>query len=67
MVLLTIVAARATEPLEFKIGYLRTEKPRVAISLVQVPAENNGVAGAQVAINDNNTTGKFLDQHFTLR
>jgi ABC transporter substrate binding protein (PQQ-dependent alcohol dehydrogenase system) len=66
VVLLMIVAARATEPLEFKIGYLRTEKPRVAISLVQVPAENNGVAGAQAAINDNNTTGKFLDQHFTL-
>jgi ABC transporter substrate binding protein (PQQ-dependent alcohol dehydrogenase system) len=66
VILLTIVAARATEPLEFKIGYLRTEKPRVAISLVQVPAENNGVAGAQAAINDNNTTGKFLDQHFTL-
>src|SRR5271166_4431694 len=30
VILLTIVAARATEPLEFKIGYLRTEKPRVA-------------------------------------
>jgi ABC transporter substrate binding protein (PQQ-dependent alcohol dehydrogenase system) len=64
--LLTIVAAHADEPLEFKIGYLRVEKPRAAISLVQVPAENNGVAGAQAAINDNNTTGKFLDQHFTL-
>ena len=66
VVLLTIAAARATELLEFKIGYLRLEKPRAAISLVQVPAENNGVAGAQAAINDNNTTGKFLDQHFTL-
>jgi ABC transporter substrate binding protein (PQQ-dependent alcohol dehydrogenase system) len=66
VVVLTIVAARSAEPLEFKIGYLRIEKPRVAISLVQVPAENNGVAGAQAAINDNNTTGKFLDQHFTL-
>jgi ABC transporter substrate binding protein (PQQ-dependent alcohol dehydrogenase system) len=66
VVFLTIVAAHAAEPLEFKIGYLRVEKPRAAISLVQVPAENNGVAGAQAAINDNNTTGKFLDQHFTL-
>ena len=30
------------------------------------PADNDGVAGAHLAIDDNNTTGKFLNQHFTL-
>ncbi|HEY4987665.1 MAG TPA: ABC transporter substrate-binding protein, partial [Bradyrhizobium sp.] len=36
------------------------------LSLVAVPADNDGVAGAHLAIEDNNTTGKFLNQHFTL-
>src|SRR5262249_44775849 len=30
------------------------------------PANNDGIAGAQLAINDNNTTGRFLNQHFSL-
>ena len=33
---------------------------------MEQPAENNGVAGVKLAIEDNNTTGKFLNQHFTL-
>ena len=36
------------------------------LSLVEQPAENDGMAGARLAIEDNNTTGKFLNQHFTL-
>ena len=32
----------------------------------QQPADNDGIAGARLAIEDNNTTGKFLNQHFTL-
>ena len=36
------------------------------MSLVELPAENDGLAGARLAIEDNNTTGKFLNQHFTL-
>jgi ABC transporter substrate binding protein (PQQ-dependent alcohol dehydrogenase system) len=36
------------------------------LSLVQQPADNDGLAGARLAIEDNNTTGKFLNQHFTL-
>jgi ABC transporter substrate binding protein (PQQ-dependent alcohol dehydrogenase system) len=54
------------EPLSIKIGYLgRTEK-KAAISLIDVPPDNNGVAGAHLALEDNNTTGKFLNQHFSL-
>jgi ABC transporter substrate binding protein (PQQ-dependent alcohol dehydrogenase system) len=59
-------AAKATDPIDFKIGYLRATKPRTAISLVEVPPENNGLAGAQAAIADNNTTGGFLGQRFSL-
>jgi len=59
-------AAKATDPIDFKIGYLRVIKPRTAISLVEVPPVNNGLAGAQAAIADNNTTGQFLGQRFSL-
>jgi ABC transporter substrate binding protein (PQQ-dependent alcohol dehydrogenase system) len=36
------------------------------LSLVQQAASNDGIDGARLAIEDNNTTGKFLNQHFTL-
>ena len=32
----------------------------------QQPADNDGVAGARLAIEDNNTTGRFQNQHFSL-
>ncbi|HEY7298041.1 MAG TPA: ABC transporter substrate-binding protein [Xanthobacteraceae bacterium] len=51
---------------EIKIGYLHGAKPKPSLSLMQMPAGNEGVAGARLAINDNNTTGKFLDQQFSL-
>ena len=65
---LSVVAthALAAEPLEIGIGYLRHAGVKSTLSLVQQPADNDGVAGALLAIEDNNTTGKFLNQHFTL-
>jgi ABC transporter substrate binding protein (PQQ-dependent alcohol dehydrogenase system) len=51
---------------EIKVGYLRRTEPKAALSLIQIPAANDGLAGAQLAINDNNTTGKFLNQQFAL-
>src|SRR3954468_13500164 len=56
----------SADPVEIKIGYLRGPQPKTTISLLDIPPENNGVAGAQLAINDNNTTGKFLNQRFSL-
>jgi ABC transporter substrate binding protein (PQQ-dependent alcohol dehydrogenase system) len=56
----------AAETTEIRIAYLRHPAPRTAISLVEVPAANDGLAGAQLAVDDNNTTGKFLNQHFVL-
>lgn len=54
------------EPAKIAIGYLRAYAPRLALSLLDVPPENDGIAGANAGIDDNNTTGKFLNQDFTL-
>jgi ABC transporter substrate binding protein (PQQ-dependent alcohol dehydrogenase system) len=66
-VCLTAAHARAAEPVEVGIGYLGQAGVRSTLSLVQQPADNDGIAGAHLAIEDNNTTGKFLNQHFTLQ
>ena len=57
-------AAKAV--VETRIGYLRAYEPQLALSVLNVPPRDEGVAGANVAIDDNNTTGKFLGQSFTL-
>jgi ABC transporter substrate binding protein (PQQ-dependent alcohol dehydrogenase system) len=36
------------------------------LSLLDLPPADDGVAGARLAINDNTTTGRFLQQEFTL-
>jgi ABC transporter substrate binding protein (PQQ-dependent alcohol dehydrogenase system) len=59
-------AAAGADGTEIKIGYLHAVRPKTAISLIEVPAENDGVAGARLAIDDNNTTGQFLGQRFVL-
>jgi ABC transporter substrate binding protein (PQQ-dependent alcohol dehydrogenase system) len=56
----------SADPAEIKLGYLRRIESKTRLSLLDIPAENNGIAGAQLAIDDNNTTGKFLNQHFSL-
>ena len=56
----------AADPIEIGIGYLARAGVKPKLSLVELPAENDGLAGARLAIEDNNTTGKFLNQHFTL-
>ena len=45
---------------------LRQEHPRETISIVDIPAADDFVAGAELAMADNNTTGKFLDQSFAI-
>ncbi len=51
---------------DVRIGYLRAYEPQLALSVLDIPPRDEGVAGANVAINDNNTTGKFLGQTFAL-
>jgi ABC transporter substrate binding protein (PQQ-dependent alcohol dehydrogenase system) len=52
--------------LEIKIGYLREAPSRIRISLIDIPAANDGLAGAQLGTEDDNATGRFLNQHYTL-
>ena len=59
-------SALAADPVQIGVGYLGVAGTRSTLSLVEQPAENDGVAGARLAIEDNNTTGKFLNQRFTL-
>src|SRR3982074_979725 len=59
-------SALAADPAEFGNGLLHRAGVKPTLSLVEQPSENDGLAGARLAIEDNNTTGKFLKQHFTL-
>jgi ABC transporter substrate binding protein (PQQ-dependent alcohol dehydrogenase system) len=56
----------AADPAEIGIGFLRRATVKPTLSLVEQPAADDGIAGARLAIDDNNTTGKFLNQHFAL-
>src|SRR6202022_2834816 len=58
--------ALAADPVDIGIGYLRHAGVRSTLSLIAQPADNDGIDGARLAIEDNNTTGKFLNQRFTL-
>jgi ABC transporter substrate binding protein (PQQ-dependent alcohol dehydrogenase system) len=54
------------DPLEVEVGVLRVENSRETISILDIPAADDFVAGAKLAMTDNNTTGKFLDQSFSI-
>ena len=56
----------AAEALKVPIGYIGRAERIETISLLDLPAANAGLAGAQLAIQDNNTTGKFLNQSFSV-
>lgn len=54
-------------PDRIQIGYLKREiKKPLPISRLDYPSKDNGIAGANLGIQDNNTTGRFLKQEFTL-
>jgi ABC transporter substrate binding protein (PQQ-dependent alcohol dehydrogenase system) len=49
------------------IGYLKQEVKRfIPLSRLNVEPEDIGIAGAEIALKDNNTTGLFTKQNFTL-
>lgn len=64
--LIGFTAAAVADGLDVKIGYLRRARHQETISLVQLPAPDDGLAGAQMAAADDDTTGKFLNQRFSL-
>jgi len=65
-VLLTLTRVCYGDSAEVKIGYVQRPERVETLSLGAMPADNDGLAGAQLGIDDNNTTGKFLGQHFSL-
>jgi ABC transporter substrate binding protein (PQQ-dependent alcohol dehydrogenase system) len=54
------------DPLEVKVGVLRQPHSRETISILDIPTTDDFVAGAQMAMQDDNTTGRFLDQSFSI-
>jgi len=54
-------------PLNIEITYLKLQKQHApALSNIIKMASDSGYQGAKLGINDSNTTGKFLKQHFSL-
>jgi ABC transporter substrate binding protein (PQQ-dependent alcohol dehydrogenase system) len=66
LILAQLSTLAVADPLVIKIGYLGRAEKKAAISLIEVPPDNDGVAGVRLALEDNNTTGKFLNQRFLL-
>jgi len=67
LLVIAVSPALPASTLDVKIGYIGTIEKTTTISLLEMPAPNAGLAGAQLAIDDNNTTGKFLNQSFALQ
>ena len=59
-------AARAAAAAVIRLGYIRSTARTPTISLLDKPAANDGLAGATLAMDDNNTTGRFMGQSFQL-
>lgn len=56
--------AVAADPLAVKVGVLREAHSRETISILDIPAADDAIAGALMGVADNNTTGKFTNQSF---
>ncbi len=53
---------------QIPIAYLKVEQDRpIPISRLDVVPEDAGIRGAELAIKDNNTTGRFTKQSFSLK
>jgi hypothetical protein len=59
-------APAANPPIDVKVGFIRQQHSRDTVSILDIPAADDGVAGARLAAEDNNTTGKFLGQTFEI-
>ena len=59
--------SRASDGAIIKIGYVRPVASRQQpISLLDEAVEDDGLAGARLAVDDNNGTGRFTNQQFVL-
>jgi len=56
-----------SEPINVDISYIKlTQESSPSLSNIFKTPEDTGYSGARLAINDSNTTGKFLKQHFDI-
>jgi len=62
-VLLAILPA-AAEPLRVKFGVLRQQHSSETLSILDLPAEDDAIAGALIGVADDNTTGRFTGQSY---
>jgi len=64
--LATLVEPAYADPLAVKVGVMREAHSRETISILDIPPADDFVAGARMAMDDDNTTGRFLDQSFSV-
>jgi ABC transporter substrate binding protein (PQQ-dependent alcohol dehydrogenase system) len=65
-ILASSFSARAAEATEIKVGLIRQPQTRETVSILDRPADDDALAGARLGVEDNNTTGKFLGQVFSV-
>jgi ABC transporter substrate binding protein (PQQ-dependent alcohol dehydrogenase system) len=67
MLILMALPTYAADVVDVQIGYLQWKPDQgPVLSNVLPEPEDAGLRGAELAINDNNTTGKFMGQSYTL-
>lgn len=59
-----LAAPADADPLTIKVGVLRQPHTRETLSILDLPAADDVLAGALMGAADNNTTGKFTGQSF---
>lgn len=57
---------QAAAGIEVKAGFIRAPHVQETLSILDIPAADDGIAGARLAVEDNNTTGGFIGQSFTI-
>jgi ABC transporter substrate binding protein (PQQ-dependent alcohol dehydrogenase system) len=62
--LLLAASPAAADALNVKVGVLREPHSRETLSILDIPAADDTLAGALLGAADNNTTGKFTNQTF---
>jgi ABC transporter substrate binding protein (PQQ-dependent alcohol dehydrogenase system) len=62
--LLLAVTPAAADALSVKVGVLRETHSRETLSILDIPAADDTLAGALLGVADNNTTGKFTNQTY---
>jgi ABC transporter substrate binding protein (PQQ-dependent alcohol dehydrogenase system) len=60
-----LAPAARSEGLDVTVGVLREPHSRETLSILDIPAADDTLAGALLGVADNNTTGKFTHQTFT--